>query len=83
MNIDNTWKNYCTKLYHNNPTTSGELEKIRQYEMEPGILKTEVEKALRKLGDRKATGSDNINAEPIEAMGEAGISSMHTICQCI
>lgn len=80
--IAEVWKNYCTKLYHDNPTTCLESEN-RQYEMEPGILKTEVEKAIGKLGDRKAPGPDNINAETIKAMGEAGINIMHTICQCI
>jgi hypothetical protein len=54
---------------NNTTTTSQTID-----EMEPEIIKTEVENVLRKAPRNKAPGIDNIPAELLVAAGETGIA---------
>ena len=53
-------------------------ESYTDTELEP--LRSEVERAINSLKDRKSPGCDEITAERIKASGEAGITYYHNIC---
>ncbi|KAF2894048.1 hypothetical protein ILUMI_12125, partial [Ignelater luminosus] len=58
--IASVWKDYCGNLYADANATVGDLE---DYEEEPDILLEEVQVAIDKLREGKATGLDRISAE--------------------
>ena len=59
-------------------TAADNNERYTDTELEP--LRSEVERAINSLKDRKSPGCDEITAEMIKASGEAGITYYHTIC---
>lgn len=83
--IKERWREYSNDLYnHDLQVDEKVLDGLWQgqhQEKEPDILKSEVERAIRKLKCRKAAGHDGITAEMIQAGGETVIEQIHEICQ--
>lgn len=52
-------------------------------DQEPGILKEEVEQAIRYLQNNKSAGEDNINAEMLKQLTPAGVDLLWKICNRI
>lgn len=78
--IAGVWRTYCTELFQGDLKSDlGDLSE----ELEPSILREEVEQAMRKLRNQKAPGCDGITAEVLKNMGEFGIPIIHSICQKI
>jgi len=71
------WENYVTELYDrpNRPETL-EVEPEEEVDKdEKGlyILQSEVEKAVKEMRNRKATGDDYVPADVLKLMGEGGL----------
>ena len=67
------WENYVTELYDrpNWPETlEAEPEEVDTDEKGPYILQSEVEKAIKEMRDRKATGDDDVPEDVLKLLGE-------------
>lgn len=78
--IAEVWRLYCMKLFDDNSLNTYQLHEI---ELEPSILKSEVELAISKLNNNKAPGSDGITAETIKAMEEIAVDPIYKLCTMI
>ena len=87
--VTHRWVEYCKELYSDSGVQDlsvlTELESIAPPTNKENndIMKEEVEKAIRKLKDNKATGTDGIPAELIKAGGEKLVELFHQLCQKI
>jgi len=75
-----TWENYITELY-DRPNRQEILEvepeeKVDTEEKNPYILQSEVEKAIKEIRNKKATGDDDISGEVLKLLGEGGFKIM-------
>ena len=79
--ILNRWTEYCSELYNYN--TRGDPEFATAHESNDteskGILRSEVEEAVKMLKKGKSAGVDNIPGELVQAGGEGMISVLHKI----
>ena len=82
--VKNRWKENYQELYNTeNPCSTDTLNTIPvsiNCEEEPGILREEVERAIKQLREGKAPGYDSVTAEELKAAGEPGIDIMHQLC---
>ena len=83
--ILNRWTEYCSDIY--NYETDGDptvldCQRIPDEEHHP-ILREEVEAAVKALKMGKSSGVDNIPAELVQAVGEAMIDILTTVCSKI
>ena len=74
------WENYITELYDqpNRPETL-EVEPEREVDIDekgPYILQSEVEKAIKELRNKKATGDDDVPGDVLKLLGEGGLKIM-------
>ena len=70
------WENYVTELYDrpNRPETlEVEPEEEDTDEKGPYILLSEVEKAVKEMRNRKATGDDDVPGDVLKLLGEDGL----------
>ena len=70
------WENYVTELYDlpNRPETlePESEEEVDTDEKVPYILQSEVEKAIKVMRNRKATGNDDVPGDVLKLLGEGG-----------
>ena len=80
IRMDN-W-NYVTELYDrpNRPETLEvePEEEVDKDEKGPYILQNEVEKAIKEMRDRRATGDDDIPGDVLKLLGEGGLKILTT-----
>lgn len=84
--VQERWKESFEELYNNQNQTNGEAINIPQManlDPVPGILRDEVEYAVRKLAEEKAPGFDSITGEAPKAAGSTGITILHNLCNKI
>ena len=71
------WENYVTELYDrpNRPETleAEPEEEVDKDGKDPYILQSEVEKAIKEMRDRRATGDDYIPGDVFKLLGEGGL----------
>ena len=71
------WKNYVTELYDqlNRPETLEvePEEEVDTDEKGPYILQSEVEKAIKEMRNKKATGDDNVPGDVLKLLGKGGL----------
>ena len=70
------WKNYVTELYDrpNRPETlEVEPEEADTDEKCPYILQSEVEKAIKEMSNRKATGDYDVSGDVLKLLREGGL----------
>jgi hypothetical protein len=70
------WENYITELY-DRPDQPETLEVEREEEVDtdekgPYILQSEVEKAIKEMRNKKATGDDDVPEDVLKLLGEGG-----------
>lgn len=84
--IKNRWREYTEQLYQSEeigtPTPTPATHDD-EYELEPDILRSEVEWAIGALNKGKAPGVDEIPIEMIQALGNDAIKVFTTLCQQI
>lgn len=67
------WREYCEELCkENTKSTNTKQMSPREDEIEPGILKAEVKRAVQYLIANKAPGSDEITAGLLKALRNKG-----------
>ena len=81
------WENYITDLYDrpNRPETL-EVEPGEEVDTDeegPHILQSEVEKAIKKMRNRKATGVDDIPGDVLSLLGEGGLKILTKLSSTI
>uniref|UniRef100_A0A803SZA4 Reverse transcriptase domain-containing protein n=1 Tax=Anolis carolinensis TaxID=28377 RepID=A0A803SZA4_ANOCA len=79
--IKRSWRDYAEDLYR-----KGNIEDSFDgvvSELEPDILRSEVEWALRSIANNKAAGDDDIPAELFKNLKEDAVKVMHAICEQI
>lgn len=75
------WKQYCEELYKEEVDVVNEVQVPHIInELEPNILKSEVEEAITHLKLNKTPGTDGVSAEMIKLIGEEGVKIVHNIC---
>jgi len=57
------------------------MDEVNEDERGPGILKEEIEEAIKSLKDNKAAGVDGIPAEFLKALGEKAMKELVELCQ--
>ena len=81
------WENYITALYDrpNRPETLEveTEEEVDTDEKGPHILQSEVEKAIKEMRNRKATGNDDIPGDVLKLLGEGGLKIMTKLSNTI
>jgi hypothetical protein len=81
------WENYITELHDqpNRPETLDvELEvEVDTYEKGPYILQSEVEKAIKEMRNKKATGDDDVPGDVLKLLGEGGLKIMKKLINTI
>jgi hypothetical protein len=78
------WENYVTELYDrpNRPETlEVETEEVDTDEKGPYILQSEVEKAIKEMRNKKATGDDDVPGDVFKLLGEGGLKNNDKIDQ--
>jgi hypothetical protein len=70
------WENYITELYNRaNQLEQLEIEpeaKVDEDEKGPYILQSEVEKDIKEMRDKKATGDDDVPGDVLKLLAEDG-----------
>jgi hypothetical protein len=74
------WENYITELY-DQPNRPENLEVETEGEVDADekglyILQSEVEKAIKMMRDKKATGDDDVPGDVLKLLGEDGLRIM-------
>ena len=81
------WENYITELYDrpNRPETLEvePEEEVDSDEKGPHILQSEVEKAIKEMRNRKATGDDDIPAGVLKVLREGGLKILTKLSNTI
>ena len=82
------WENYITELYNqsNWPETLGvePAEKVDTDKKGPHILQSEVEKAIKEMRNKKATGDDDdVPGDVLKLLGEGGLKIMMKLINTI
>ena len=71
------WENYVTELYDrpNRPETLKvePEEEVDKDKKGPYVLQSEVEKAIKEMRNRKATGDDDVPGDVLTLLGEGGL----------
>jgi hypothetical protein len=69
------WENYITELYDraNRPEHLEVEPEVDEDEKGPSILQSEVEKAIKDMRDKKATGDDDVPGDVLKLLGEDGL----------
>ena len=74
------WENYITEIYDwlNRPETLEveNEEEVDTDEKDPYILQSEVEKTIKEMTNKKATGDDNVPGVVLKLLGEGGVKIM-------
>jgi len=81
------WENYITEL-HDRPNRPENLEvepeeEVDAHEKGPYILQSEVEKAIKEMRNKKATGDDDVLEDVLKLMGEGGLKIMTKLINTI
>ena len=81
------WQNYVTELYDrpNQPKTLEvePEEEVDTDEKGPYILQSEVEKAIKEMRNKKATGDDDVLGDVLKLLGEGGMKIMKKLINTI
>ena len=81
------WENYITELYDrpNRPETLDvePEEEVDTDEKGPYILQSEVEKAIKEMRNKKATGDDEVPGDVLKLLGEGGLKMMTKLINTI
>jgi hypothetical protein len=73
------WEIYIEELYDraNRPENPNvEMEEVDKGHKGPHILRSEVEKAIKEMGEKKATGDDDVSVEAFKLLGDDGLNLM-------
>jgi len=81
------WENFITEL-HDRPNRPETLEVEPEEEVDtdekgPHILQSEVEKTIKEIRNRKATGDDDIPGDVIKLLGEGGLKILTKLSNAI
>jgi hypothetical protein len=81
------WENYITELYDrlNRPETLDiePEEEVDTDEKGPYILQSDVEKAIKEMRNKKATGDDDIPGDVLKLLGDVGLKIMTKLINTI
>jgi len=81
------WENYVTELYDrpNRPETLEvePEEEVDTDEKGPCILQSEVEKTIKEMRNRKATGDDDVPRDVLKLLGEGGLKILTKLINTI
>jgi len=81
------WENYVTELYDrpNRPETLEvePEEAVDTDEKGPYILQSEVEKAIKEIRNRTATGDDDVPGDVLKLLGEGGLKILTKLINTI
>jgi hypothetical protein len=81
------WENYITELYNRrNQLETLEVEPEEEVDIDekgPYILQSEVEKAIMKMRNKKATGDDDVPGDVLKLLGEGGLKIMTKLINTI
>ena len=81
------WENYITELYDrpNRPETLDvePEEEADTDEKGPYILQSELEKAIKEMRNKKATGDDDVLADVLKLLGDGGLKIMTKLINTI
>ncbi|KAL3277670.1 hypothetical protein HHI36_013016 [Cryptolaemus montrouzieri] len=80
LDVTERWKTYSQELMADDSTDSHSHNIEATEELEPPILKQEVEKAVQRLREQKAAGNDDIVTEMLKATEGAGIKILDHFC---
>ena len=74
------WENYITELY-NRPDRPETLEvepaeEVDTDDKDPYIFHSKVEKAIKEMRNKKATGADDVPGDVLKVLGEGGLKIM-------
>ncbi|CAF1583727.1 unnamed protein product [Didymodactylos carnosus] len=73
-------KEYTETLYRKDLNTI-EIVEEKELEQEPDILESEVQWALKRIANNKATGIDGIPVELLKNMGDTAVKTQTALCQ--
>jgi hypothetical protein len=81
------WENYITEL-HGRPNRPETLKvepegEVDAYEKGPYILQSEVEKAIKEMRNKEATGDDDLPGDVLKSLGEGGLKIMTKLINTI
>jgi hypothetical protein len=81
------WENYITELY-DRPDRPETLEVEPEEEVDTGdkgpyILHSEVEKSIKEMRNKKATGDDDVPGNVLKIVGEGGLKIMKKLINTI
>ena len=77
--ISQRWKEYCEDMYSDHEVN----ETVTLTETEPPPTRAEIERAISRTANGKATGPDNVPAELFKEGGDATVNAMHRLCEAI
>uniref|UniRef100_A0A803T5C1 ribonuclease H n=1 Tax=Anolis carolinensis TaxID=28377 RepID=A0A803T5C1_ANOCA len=80
--IKKRWREYTDDLYRKDNNIEDSFDGVVN-ELEPDILRSEVEWALRSIANNKAAGDNGIPAELFKILEGDAVKVMHAICQQI
>ena len=86
MQVLKIWENYVTEQRDrtNRPETlEVEPEEVDTDEKCPYILQGEVEKAIKEMRNRKATGDDDVHGDVLKLLGESGLKILTKLINTI
>ena len=81
------WENYITEL-HDRPNRPVTLEvepeeEVNADEKDPYILQSEVEKVIKEMKNKKATGDDDVPGDVLKLSGEGGLKIIKKLINTI
>ena len=80
------WENYVTELYdrpNRAETLEVEPEEVDANEKGPYILQYEMEKAIKEMRNKKATGDDDVPGDVLKLLGEGGLKILTKLINTI
>ena len=80
--IKSKWEQYVEELYKKEIKRTGNLE-LDDYELEPGILESEVKFAMKTVANGKASGHDGIPIECFKTVKEDAVKILTKLCRQI